>query len=409
MSGFPPVTATTGDPVELAATGQSALVVPAHAGDHPDPPDRRPAVRCARCPRANRTWATSRCRWPTDASTVAKVLDTTYTDGLLVLHDGRRGHRALLRGDDGVDPPLVMSVSKSIVGCVAGSWSRGDNSIPDAAGHAPTSPRSPVPAMTARRVRRCARHAHRRGVQRGVHAPTTPRSGSWSARWAGRPAGPTIPCGAYAYLTTLGTEGPHGAGFVYRSATPTCSAGCASVPPAADGRPDSDAHLAADGRGVRRRHHLRLRRDRRPRRWDPRHAAGSGPVRPAAARRRQVRGTPGGSRPPGWPTPTHRRPMCEQRLPAPTTSRCCPAAGTAISSGSSPGVRDRPAVPGHPRPAGVRRPRPPGRWWSSSPRGRTRRTPTIWRRPYGRAWRSPRRWRPCVRADAQAPGWRRRR
>ena len=70
-------------------------------------------------------------------------------------------------------------------------------------------------------------------------------------------------------------------------------------------------------------------------------------------RRRRRRGGPGGlaGRRAGTRLPPYAR-----RSRTPTTRRCCPAAGTATSSGSCPCRHgDGAGVPGHPRPDGLRR------------------------------------------------------
>ena len=62
-------------------------------------------------------------------STVGKILDTTFTDGLLVLHDGAVITERYFHGMAPSTRHLVMSVSKSIVGCVAGVLVERANSI----------------------------------------------------------------------------------------------------------------------------------------------------------------------------------------------------------------------------------------------------------------------------------------
>src|SRR5277367_5652780 len=52
--------------------------------------------------------------------TVAAMLDATYTDGFLVLHHGRIVAETYRNGMTAGDPHLLMSVSKSIMGTLAG-------------------------------------------------------------------------------------------------------------------------------------------------------------------------------------------------------------------------------------------------------------------------------------------------
>jgi CubicO group peptidase (beta-lactamase class C family) len=52
--------------------------------------------------------------------TVAQMLDATYTDGFLVLHHGQVLTESYRNGMTAEDPHLIMSVSKSIIGTLAG-------------------------------------------------------------------------------------------------------------------------------------------------------------------------------------------------------------------------------------------------------------------------------------------------
>jgi len=60
--------------------------------------------------------------WRLDGSTAtaAEVFAGTYTDALVVLHDGQLVTERYGAGMTAATPHLLMSVSKSIVGCVAG-------------------------------------------------------------------------------------------------------------------------------------------------------------------------------------------------------------------------------------------------------------------------------------------------
>src|SRR5689334_9217691 len=53
-------------------------------------------------------------------ATAAEVFADTYTDALVVLHDGRLVAERYGDGMTAATPHLLMSVSKSLVGCVAG-------------------------------------------------------------------------------------------------------------------------------------------------------------------------------------------------------------------------------------------------------------------------------------------------
>src|SRR5207237_3246188 len=60
--------------------------------------------------------------WRLDGSTAtaAEVFADTYTDALVVLHDGQLVAERYDAGMTAATPHLLMSVSKSLVGCVAG-------------------------------------------------------------------------------------------------------------------------------------------------------------------------------------------------------------------------------------------------------------------------------------------------
>jgi CubicO group peptidase (beta-lactamase class C family) len=55
-----------------------------------------------------------------ETSSVEDVFDDTSTDALIVLHDGVLLTERYYAGNTETTPHLLMSVSKSIVGCVAG-------------------------------------------------------------------------------------------------------------------------------------------------------------------------------------------------------------------------------------------------------------------------------------------------
>ena len=69
-----------------------------------------------------------------DAVDRGEILDSTFTDGLLVLHDGAVVTERYFEGMAASTRHLVMSVSKSIVGCVAGVLVERGQLDPGAAG-----------------------------------------------------------------------------------------------------------------------------------------------------------------------------------------------------------------------------------------------------------------------------------
>ena len=156
--------------------------------------------------------------WRLDGSTAtaAEVFADTYTDALVVLQDGQLVAERYDAGMIAATPHLLMSVSKSIVGCVAGVLAdRGlldpgalvTAYVPEAegSGYADASIRNLLDMRTgvAFRETYTALDAEVRVMERSM---------GW------RPAEPGDPEGAYPYLITLGQAGPHGAEFTYRSA-----------------------------------------------------------------------------------------------------------------------------------------------------------------------------------------------
>jgi CubicO group peptidase (beta-lactamase class C family) len=156
--------------------------------------------------------------WRLDGSTatVADVFADTCTDALVVLHDG---HLVAERYDDGMTaatPHLLMSVSKSLVGCVAGVLAdrgRLDPAAPVTA-YVPEAESSGYAGATIRHLldMRTGVAFRETYTELDAEVRVMERSMGW------RPAEPGDPAGAYPYLTTLGQAGPHGGEFSYRSA-----------------------------------------------------------------------------------------------------------------------------------------------------------------------------------------------
>jgi CubicO group peptidase (beta-lactamase class C family) len=153
-----------------------------------------------------------------DGSTasVDDVLGETRTDAVVVIHDGQLVEERYLSGMTAQTPHLLMSVSKSIVGCVAGTLVNAGLLDPEStvSDHVPEVAKSGYGSATVR---------HLLDMRTGVRFRETytlpdaevrvmERSMGW------RPSQPGDPAGAYAYLTTLAKEGPHGGAFTYRSA-----------------------------------------------------------------------------------------------------------------------------------------------------------------------------------------------
>src|ERR1019366_9233628 len=69
---------------------------------------------------ASSTLAAPVARLDGTSATAAEVFASTFTDALLVLHNGKVVDEHYFAGMTDRTPHLLMSVSKSIVGCVAG-------------------------------------------------------------------------------------------------------------------------------------------------------------------------------------------------------------------------------------------------------------------------------------------------
>ena len=170
------------------------------------------------------------------------VLGDTYTDAYLVLQDG-----ALVAewyGPLGAPdrPHALMSVSKSVVGCVAAVLIDRGLLDPDAeiTSYVPELAGSGYAGALVRHV-----YDMRSGVRFGEEY-ANPDVGHPAAGRLGRLADPSRqgePRGLYRFLATLRAEAPHGERFLYRSAE---SDVLGWVCERAAGRPMADADLRAD-------------------------------------------------------------------------------------------------------------------------------------------------------------------
>jgi CubicO group peptidase (beta-lactamase class C family) len=149
-------------------------------------------------------------------STLGAVLADTWTDAVLVMHNGRivlDRYFGEMRADT---PHLLMSVSKSIVGCVAGILAEQGRLDTDApiTRYVPEVAGSGYDGATVR---------HLLDMRTGVAFSEAYQNPDAEVRvierhmgW--RPQGGSHGAGMYAYLASLGADGPHGGPFVYRSA-----------------------------------------------------------------------------------------------------------------------------------------------------------------------------------------------
>ena len=149
-------------------------------------------------------------------SSVEDIFDETWTDALLVLHDGQLVTERYHAGCTDATPHLLMSVSKSIVGCVAGILA--DRGVLDIAApvhqYVPEVAHSGYGHATVRDLLDMRTGVQFRETYDALDAEVRvmERSMGWRPRLEGDPVG------AYAYLATLGLAAPHGEVFTYRSA-----------------------------------------------------------------------------------------------------------------------------------------------------------------------------------------------
>jgi len=147
--------------------------------------------------------------------TVGEVLDDTYTDAYLVLQDGElvtEWYGPLGAGDR---PHALMSVSKSVVGCVAAVLIDRGQLDPDAevTAYVPELSGSGYAGALVRHV-----YDMRSGV-RFLEEYANPDSDIRRLdEWVGWFPGDGEPRGLYRFLATLQAEAPHGERFLYRSA-----------------------------------------------------------------------------------------------------------------------------------------------------------------------------------------------
>jgi CubicO group peptidase (beta-lactamase class C family) len=148
--------------------------------------------------------------------TLADVIAATDTDAFLVLHDGELVVERYDAGMTAETPHLLMSVSKSIVGCVAGVLAGHgllDTHAP-VASYVPEVSGSGYAGATVRNLLDM-----RTGVAfRETYADPDAEVRVMERSMGWRPALPEDPQGAYPFLATLGSAGPHGGDFTYRSA-----------------------------------------------------------------------------------------------------------------------------------------------------------------------------------------------
>jgi CubicO group peptidase (beta-lactamase class C family) len=150
------------------------------------------------------------------SSSVAEVLADTYTDGFLVLHDGRIVTEQYPSGMAADRTHMLMSVSKSLIGCVVGNLAdRGDIALDLAVDqYVPELAASGYRGATVRDVLDM-----RSGIafsEEYLNPEAEVRLLEQTIGWAPR-SQPGLPTSMYEYLSTLTAARSHGSAFEYRS------------------------------------------------------------------------------------------------------------------------------------------------------------------------------------------------
>jgi CubicO group peptidase (beta-lactamase class C family) len=150
------------------------------------------------------------------ASTLEEVLAKTWTDAVVVLHEGRIVLERYSNGMTQETPHLLMSVSKSVVGCVAGILVERGLIDPDEQARAYVSEivGSGYEGATVRNLldMRSGVAFREEYTDEDAEVRVMERYIGWRPGERDNAEG-----GMCAYLMTLGTETDHGGKFVYRS------------------------------------------------------------------------------------------------------------------------------------------------------------------------------------------------
>jgi CubicO group peptidase (beta-lactamase class C family) len=149
-------------------------------------------------------------------ASVEAIMATTWTDGWIALHDGQVLAEAYPSGMSAATPHLLMSVSKSLVGCVAGCLvGQGELDLDaEVTSYVPDLASSGYAGATVRQVLDM-----RSGIKFSeayLDPEAEVRLLEQAIGWAPR-RHPDRPEGLYEFLKTLQRKGPHGGPFEYRS------------------------------------------------------------------------------------------------------------------------------------------------------------------------------------------------
>ena len=156
--------------------------------------------------------------WRLDGSagTVAGVIADTYTDGFLVIHDGKIVAELYPTGMPADRTHMLMSVSKSLVGCIVGVLAdRGGIDVTAAVDYyLPELAASGYRGATVRDVldMRSGVRFSEEYLDPGAEVRLLEQVVGWAPRLR-----PDLPFSMYEYLPTLQAKRDHGAAFEYRS------------------------------------------------------------------------------------------------------------------------------------------------------------------------------------------------
>jgi CubicO group peptidase (beta-lactamase class C family) len=150
------------------------------------------------------------------ATTVDAVMATTWTDGWVVLHEGQVLVEAYPGGMASATPHLLMSVSKSLVGCVVGALVKQRVLALDAdvSSYVPALVGTGYDGATVRQL--LDMRSGIRFSEAYLDPEAEVRLLEQAIGWAPR-THDTVPEGLYAFLASLSRKGPHGGPFEYRS------------------------------------------------------------------------------------------------------------------------------------------------------------------------------------------------
>ncbi len=153
--------------------------------------------------------------WRGEPTTVADMLEQTYTDGFIILHRGRCIHQSYDAGMQPHIPHILFSITKSVVGLMAGILAaRGDLDLDHTIGdYLPEMRRSGYADASIQQVLDMTVGI---GFQEDYEAPTGDmvryrEASGWSA------SDPRDAIGMHRFLATLPPAGPHGEVFKYCS------------------------------------------------------------------------------------------------------------------------------------------------------------------------------------------------